>query len=120
MRLTARLLWPVMVGVGAVSAMAFFLNQPEHVEKPIIAQLYAEPDRFAGRTVEIYGLVVRSDANSEFLLQDVSQRPLRVIGAAAIGDQLTVIGKFHSLPHSVFLAAEKVVVTKVLGGGGCC
>lgn len=118
-RNTLRLLL-AFVAVGSIGATAFLLARPAHVEKPIIAQLFAEPARFAGRTVEVYGLVIQSDSKSEFLLQDVSQRPIRVIGTADVGDQVTVIGRFHSKPPSIFLAAERLSATKVVGGGGCC
>lgn len=90
------------------------------MERPIIAQLFADPDRFAGRKIEIYGLVVESNIRNEFFLQDVSQRSLRVLGAAAVGDQLTVIGKINLSAQSLYLTAEQIIPTKVTGGGGCC
>jgi hypothetical protein len=94
------------------------------VLRPIIAELFARPDTFAGRTIEIYGLVIESRAKSEFLLQDVSQRPLRIVSnenlAAALGDQLTVVGRFHADAQSIYLKAESLTPTKVTGGGGCC
>jgi hypothetical protein len=90
------------------------------VQKPIIAQLYADPSAFAGRTIEVYGLVIESNSRNEFQLQDVSQRPLRVLGNAAIGDQVTVIGIFHASSQSFYIAAERLIPTKVTGGGGCC
>jgi len=90
------------------------------VHRPIIAQLFANPETFAGKKVEVYGLVIESDAKSEFLLQDVSQRPLRVLGNAAVGDQVTVIGTVQTGAMTIYLAAESLMATKVLGGGGCC
>jgi hypothetical protein len=109
-----------VIGAAVLAAAAYFPREPERLEKPIIAEIFAEPNRFSGRTIEVYGLVVQSDAKSEFLLQDVSQRPLRVMGKAAVGDQVTVIGKFHAASPAGFLAAEKLLATKVVGGGGCC
>ena len=90
------------------------------IDRPIIAQLFANPEQFAGRKIEIYGLVVESNIRNEFFLQDVSQRSLRVLGAAAVGDQLTVIGKINLSAQSLYLTAEQIIPTKVTGGGGCC
>jgi|SoiMetStandDraft_2_1073263.scaffolds.fasta_scaffold174691_2 hypothetical protein len=92
---------------------------------PIIAQLVAEPEVFAGRVVTIYGLVVESRASGkEFMVQDVSQHPLKVIGSkmlvAAVGDQLTVVGTFMWDGKSPYIAATLLIPTRVLGGGGCC
>ncbi len=88
-------------------------------EKPIIAQLYAKPQDFIGRKIEIYGLVIESSADS-FLLQDVSQRPLKVRGSAKAGDQLTVVGTLRSEANSIIVIAESLRATKVVAGGGCC
>jgi hypothetical protein len=93
--------------------------------KPIIAELYATPQDFAGRVVAVYGVVVESSpTGAEFLLQDVSQRPLKVIGSArltaTVGDQVTIIGRFNSDSRSPYLTALVLAPTRVLGGGGCC
>lgn len=93
--------------------------------RPIIAELFAKPKAFAGRNIAVYGLVIESNSmGTEFLLQDVSQRPLKIIGSkrlkAATGDQLTVIGTFHRHPSSPFLVAKELIPTVVIGGGGCC
>jgi hypothetical protein len=90
------------------------------VARPIIAQLFANPETFAGKKVEVYGLVIQSDSRTEFLLQDVSQRPLRVLGNASVGDQVTVLGTVQTGGMAIYLSAESLKSTKVLGGGGCC
>jgi hypothetical protein len=92
---------------------------------PIIAQVVAEPEAFAGKLVSIYGLVIESQASGrEFMLQDVSQQPLKVVGSeklvAAVGDQLTVIGIFKWDGRSPYVAASMLIPTRVFGGGGCC
>jgi hypothetical protein len=90
------------------------------VPRPIIAQLFANPETFAGKKVEVYGLVIQSDSRNEFLLQDVSQRPIRVLGNASVGDQVTVLGTVQMGGVAIYLSAESLKSTKVLGGGGCC
>ncbi len=120
MRITTSLLAVVAACAFSIGAAWTNLYPEQHIEKPIIAQLYADPSSFSGRTVEIYGLVVESNRTNEFFLQDVSQRPLRVLGTAAVGDQVTVVGRFHASSQSIHLAAEKLIPTKVTGGGGCC
>jgi hypothetical protein len=92
---------------------------------PIIAQLLAEPELFAQRLVVVYGLVVEAtETGTEFMLQDVSQRPLKVIGNNALkavaGAELTVIGTFHPDEGEPYLVAITIMPTRVLGGGGCC
>jgi hypothetical protein len=91
---------------------------------PIIAQLYADPASYEGRRVTIYGLVIESMSNFTFLLQDVSQHPLRIVGSetlkAAVGDQLIVIGSFHSAADGPYVSATALIPTQVLAGGGCC
>jgi hypothetical protein len=92
---------------------------------PIIAQLVAEPEAFAGKAVTIYGLVIESrPSGQEFMVQDVSQHPLKVVGSdklmAAVGDQLTVVGIFQWDGKSPSIAANLLIPTRVLGGGGCC
>jgi hypothetical protein len=97
----------------------------EQVLRPIIAQLYATPGDFSGRSIAIYGVVVESGSRgAEFMLQDVSQHPLKIVGhanlIAAVGDQVMIVGIFHDDPHAPYLAATAVLPTKVLAGGGCC
>ena len=96
--------------------------QPD--EHPIIAQLYSDPARYADRSITIYGLVVEKGSNSTFLLQDVSQRPLKIVGSdelkAAVGDQLIVTGFFHANSDEPYIAAKTLIPTRVVGGGGCC
>jgi hypothetical protein len=111
----------VMLGiVGGVAA------EPDRKSlTPIIAQVVAEPEAFAGKLVSIYGLVIESQASGrEFMLQDVSQQPLKVVGSeklmAAVGDQLTVIGIFKWDGRSPYVAASMLIPTRVFGGGGCC
>jgi hypothetical protein len=93
--------------------------------RPIIAELFAKPDAFAGRRVAVYGLVIASSrSGSEFLLLDVSQRPLKVVAPknvkASVGDQLTAVGTFQSRANASYLAATSLIPTRVTGGGGCC
>ena len=92
---------------------------------PIIAELFAAPAAFAGKPIEIYGLVVKADRmRTKFLLQDVSQHPLTIVGnkklRAKVGDQLIVRGTLHVSGKEVYIAADSLIATKVLGGGGCC
>ncbi len=99
-------------------------NIPEP-DKPIIAHLFANPALYDGRPVTIYGLVIDADANGRrFLVQDVSQMPLRVVmerGLPVIaGDQILIEGAFKANRGDPYFEARKVVPTKVLGGGGCC
>jgi hypothetical protein len=93
-------------------------------EHPIIAQLYSDPARYADRSITIYGLVVEKGPNSMFLLQDVSQRSLKIVGndelKAAVGDQLIVTGFFHANPDGPYIAAKTLIPTQVVAGGGCC
>jgi hypothetical protein len=121
-RRTALLLALLFAGAGA---LIFALRETptsadRTVVRPIIAQLFANPEAFAGKKVEVYGLVIESDAKTEFLLQDVSQRPLRVLGNASVGDQVTVLGTVQTGAMTIHLSAESLKSTKVLGGGGCC
>ena len=111
--------------LGSVSANAQVADLAAKLPRPIIAELFAKPKAFAGRRIAIYGLVIESNpAGTEFLLQDVSQRPLKIIGSkrlkAAAGDQLTVIGIFNRHASLPFLVAKELIPTIVIGGGGCC
>lgn len=107
----------VVATIVAAGELLLRFNAPP--EKPIIAQLYANPQDFIGRKIEIYGLVIESGADS-FLLQDVSQRPLKVRGNAKAGDQLTIIGTLRSEANSIIIIADSLRETKVVAGGGCC
>ncbi len=99
-------------------------DAPQADAYPIIAELYADPARYEGRRVMIYGLVIESVSSSTFLLQDVSQRPLKILGnerlKAAVGDQLIVVGSFHSASDGPYLSAIALIPTQVIAGGGCC
>ncbi|MDH3670501.1 MAG: hypothetical protein OES46_04985 [Gammaproteobacteria bacterium] len=102
------------------------LSQAVHDEtdRPIIANLLADPIDFDGKGVVIYGLVIKAFSDGRiFLLQDVSQMPLKVIGDnginAKVGDQLLVHGVFRH-DEQPYLRASRIIPTKVLGGGGCC
>lgn len=95
------------------------------VDKPIIANLYDDTARYHGRSVTIYGLVIQTAKQGrEFMLQDVSQMPLRIIRTdgfpAFVGDQMLVQGVFVANDGDPYLKARKITYTKVLGGGGCC
>jgi hypothetical protein len=113
----------VLLGAGP-AAHAQLLNGPTAYAYPIIAQLYADPDRYAGHTVMIYGLVIGAQSPTSFMLQDVSDHPLKIVGnskvKANIGDQLIVVGVFHNESAGPFVAATSLIHAKVLGGGGCC
>jgi hypothetical protein len=118
----------VLILIAALAAASVSCGQvadgPQAEAYPIIAELYADPTRYEGRRVLIYGLVIESVSSSAFLLQDVSQRPLKILGSkglkATIGDQLIVIGSFHSASDGPYLSAVALIPTRVLAGGGCC
>jgi hypothetical protein len=97
----------------------------EERDKPIIAQLMNDAASYDGAAVTIYGLVIEaSDGGRAFLLQDVSQMPLRVHGRedirVKVGDQLLITGIFHAKEGDPYLEGRLLVPTIVLGGGGCC
>ncbi len=111
--------------LGSMPANAQVADRVAKLPRPIIAELFAKPMAFSGRRIAIYGLVIESNpTGTEFLLQDVSQRPLKIIGGrrlkATAGDQLTVVGIFHRHASSPFLVAKELIPTVVIGGGGCC
>lgn len=111
--------------LGNVATNAQADERITKLPRPIIAELFARPNDFAGRRIAIYGLVVESNpAGTEFLLQDVSQRPLKIVGGkklkASAGDQLMVVGTFHPHVRSPYLVAKLLIPTVVVGGGGCC
>ncbi|MGB6538110.1 MAG: hypothetical protein WBF58_19340 [Xanthobacteraceae bacterium] len=117
------IVFAVLLGADS-AANAQLLNGPTADAYPIIAQLYGDPDQYAGHTVMIYGLVVGKQPPSTFELQDVSDHPLKIVGNAKIkveiGDQLIVVGVFHNASTGPFVAATSLIRAKVLGGGGCC
>lgn len=93
--------------------------------RPIIAQMLHDPAAYVHKRVTIYGLVIEQSEPSVFMLQDVSQRPLKVIGKrgvnAAVGDQITVRGTLGKDRSGNFVfTAYSLIPTRVLGGGGCC
>lgn len=109
---------------GGMSARAQTANAPAP-ERPIVAALFAEPSRYAGMRIQIYGLVVSSDiAKHTFELQDVSQRPLTIDGRrlppVVTGDQVEIEGTVHVTSAGLVLVGEHVKSVKVTGGGGCC
>jgi hypothetical protein len=118
------------VGLVLLSALihhslhAQTVDGPSAEAYPIIAQLYDDPGRYANRTVMIYGVVVEAEPRSTFMLQDVSQHPLRIVGSeklkAAVGDQLIVIGVLHTDAEKPYLSAQELIATRVVAGGGCC
>lgn len=98
---------------------------PAPPERPIIAELFWDAEKFHGRQVVVYGLVIETaDAGRVFMLQDVSQMPLRVEVTDGTtvwnGEQLLVEGMVVQSDGEPTLKATRIVPTKVLGGGGCC
>jgi hypothetical protein len=124
MRKAIRISALVAAVAAALAARAQIADAPPAEAYPIIAELCADPARFDGRSVTIYGLVIETFPNSVFMLQDVSQRPLKIVASeklkAAVGDQLIVVGSFHSAPGGPHLSARSLIPTQVLAGGGCC
>ena len=110
--------------VAASMSRAQIAHSPQAEDYPIIAELYSDPARYSGRSVIIYGLVVESVSDSVFMLQDVSQHPLKVIGndklKATVGDQLIVLGLFHAASDGPYISAKSLIPTQVVAGGGCC
>jgi hypothetical protein len=98
-------------------------QEPKADAFPIIAELYSDPVHFSGKSVVIYGLVVESFANGSFMLQDVSEHPLKIVAGrnvkTKVGDQLIVFGIFES-NRVPYVRAKSLIRTKVLAGGGCC
>jgi hypothetical protein len=93
--------------------------------RPIIAQIVADPEKYANHRVEIYGLVTESDAASRtFMLQDVSQRPLLIDGkklpTVVAGDQVELIGILRANGKELSLAGKSLMHVQVIAGGGCC
>ena len=108
---------------GSASAQAAQRDRTERT--PIIAELLAQPSAFAGKSITIYGLVIEANrSHTRFMLQDVSQQPLAIIGnerlKAKVGDQLIVTGTVRIVGKEIHVIARSLVATRVLGGGGCC
>jgi hypothetical protein len=121
---TGRILILLVALAAASTSRAQIADAPQADAYPIIAELFADPGRYEGRRVMIYGLVIESDSSSTFLLQDVSQRPLKILGSerlkATVGDQLIVLGSFHSASDGPYVSAIALIPTQVVAGGGCC
>jgi hypothetical protein len=104
-------------------AFAQSAQEPKVDAYPIAAELYGNPSQFSGKSIVIYGLVVETAPNGTFLLQDVSQHPIKIVATrkfkAKVGDQLMVFGVFKSA-RVPYVHAKSLIATKVLGGGGCC
>ena len=97
----------------------------DEADKPIIAQLIADAAGYNGRSVTIYGLVIEvTRGGQEFLLQDVSQMPLKIVRTdsmpMSVHDQVLVEGVFFANRGDPYLKARKITYEQVLGGGGCC
>jgi len=97
----------------------------DEADKPIIAQLIADAGGYNGRSVTIYGLVIEvTRGGQEFLLQDVSQMPLKIVRTdsmpMSVHDQVVVEGVFFANRGDPYLKARKITYEQVLGGGGCC
>ena len=113
-------------------AVVVFLSQAsgaaeiarDDATRPIIAQMLSNPAAYANKPVMIYGLVIEKESNSVFILQDVSQQPLKVVGTrgvkAAVGDQVTIRGVLSKNCNGLYFTARSLTPTRVLGGGGCC
>lgn len=95
------------------------------IPRPIIAELFATPDKYIGRRVEIYGLILEVDRNGKrFALQDVSQMPISIVASEnasiASGDQMIVSGVLRWADHDLEVIAHSIKPTRVVAGGGCC
>lgn len=121
-----------MIRLPILAAVTCFLVDPalaieikrDDASRPIIAQMLHDPTLYLSKPVTIYGLVIERLGRSSFVLQDVSQRPLKVVGGprvrAATGDQVTVYGVLVRDRNDYYFAARSLIPTRVLGGGGCC
>lgn len=95
------------------------------IERPIVAGVLAEPERYLGRRIELYGVVVRTESDGKrFYIQDVSQSPLLVQappGAQAnLYGQYIVTGVLARIGGELGIAAERLTPARVTAGGGCC
>jgi hypothetical protein len=123
----AAALWLVFADGGAIALAG--ASSDAAPQRPIISELAADRDRFDGRVVIVYGLVValESGETGSFMLQDVSQRRIRVtvetLRPVGLHDQVEVEGVFRR--GGAGGTADRIQGTrlervKVLGGGGCC
>jgi len=119
---TIRVVLAAIVFLGHYPALAELKR--DDATRPIIAQLISDPATYLYKSVTIYGLVIEKKSNSVFFLQDVSQRPLKVVGThgikAGVGDQITIRGVLSKDRSGLYFAARSLTRTRVLGGGGCC
>jgi hypothetical protein len=95
------------------------------IERPIVAGVLAEPDRYLGRRIELYGVVVKTESGGKrFYIQDVSQRPLLVQAPpgeqAKLYGQYIVTGVLGLFGGELGIAAERLAPARVTAGGGCC
>lgn len=112
----------VLLLLGVIYARDVAAAQEAPSKTPLIAELLATPEAFSGRTVTIYGLVIGvSDDGGAFMLQDVSQKPLRILRgkgkSVTVGDQVLLQGIFRSEGGQHYVSAELIEPTKVSGGG---
>ncbi len=100
------------------------IGESAQEQTPIIAEIFADPSRYSTRATSIYGLVIELTSRDEFLLQDISQHPLRVRvtsgQSVSVGDQVSILGVVETDHGEPVFKATMVLPTKVLGGGGCC
>ena len=94
-------------------------------DRPIAADVFANPRGFVGKQVAIYGLVIKeTDNRSGFWLQDVSERPILVTIPPGRrlhkDDQVLVRGKVVMRAGVPVIRATSIEFTKVLGGGCGC
>jgi hypothetical protein len=116
------------LALGLTVAGLFGFSEVAHpspiLPRPIIAGIFAEPAKYLGQRVEIYGLVVGVESGRRFLLQDVSQMPMLITSPLGItvadGGQLIVKGIVKKIDGDIGIVAERLKHAKVLGGGGCC
>ena len=110
----------VSILYGATLAAEFKRDDATH---PIIAQLLSDPGIFEKGGHDLRS-GDREGFDSVFFLQDVSQRPLKVMGTrgvkAAVGDQIIVRGTLAKDRDGAYFLARAITSTRVLGGGGCC
>ena len=117
---------PVTIAVVVLLSQASLATEAKRDDatRPIIAQMLSNPGAYANKPVTIYGLVIETESDSVFILQDVSQQPLKVVGTrgikAAVGDQITIRGVLSKNRNGLYFTARSLTPTRVLGGGGCC
>ena len=106
-------LTPVTIAVVVFLSLASLAAEltRDDATRPIIAQMLSDPGAYANKPVTIYGLVIETIPNSVFILQDVSQRPLKVVGTrgvkAAVGDQITMRGVLSKNRNGLYFTARR-------------